>query len=105
MSKRTGCVWAWLAILPFAAQAQIDLAALDRDMAGSRAKVMVRFRCGSSESDSFLGLSPTGSLGQKQPSSNAHSGVHRARRTSHSDGQSPSSPLTGPRRLGKQAQT
>jgi hypothetical protein len=41
MSKRTGWVWAWLATLPFAAQAQIDLAALDRDMAGPRAKVMV----------------------------------------------------------------
>ena len=41
MSKRTGWVWAWLATLPFTAKAQIDLAALDRDMAGPRAKVMV----------------------------------------------------------------
>ena len=41
MSKRTGWVWAWLATLPFAAQAQIDLAALDRDRAGPRAKGMV----------------------------------------------------------------
>ena len=41
MSKRTGWVWAWLATLPFAAKAQIDLAALDRDLAGPRAKVMV----------------------------------------------------------------
>jgi hypothetical protein len=40
MSRRTGWVWAWLATLPLAAQAQIDLAALDRDMAGPRAKVM-----------------------------------------------------------------
>ncbi|WNG46928.1 hypothetical protein F0U60_24460 [Archangium minus] len=41
MSKWTKWTWAWIAALPFAAQAQVDLAALDRDMAGPRAQVLV----------------------------------------------------------------
>ncbi|OJT26012.1 hypothetical protein BO221_09260 [Archangium sp. Cb G35] len=41
MSKWTKWAWAWIAALPFAAQAQVDLAALDRDMAGPRAQVLV----------------------------------------------------------------
>ncbi|MCU6434021.1 DUF5694 domain-containing protein [Undibacterium sp. Jales W-56] len=41
MSKWTKWVWGLIAAVPFAAQAQVDLRALDRDMAGPRAQVLV----------------------------------------------------------------
>jgi hypothetical protein len=41
MGKWTNWIWGLIATLPFAAQAQVDLAALDRDMVGPRAQVLV----------------------------------------------------------------
>jgi hypothetical protein len=41
MGNSTKWVWGLIAALPFAAQAQIDLAQLDRDMVGPRAQVLV----------------------------------------------------------------
>ena len=41
MGKRTKWIWGVIAGLPLAAQAQVDLTALDRDMAGPRAQVLV----------------------------------------------------------------
>lgn len=41
MGTWTKWIWGVIAAFPFAAQAQVDLAALDRDMAGPRAQVLV----------------------------------------------------------------
>ncbi len=41
MGKWTPWIWGFVATIPFAAQAQVDLTALDRDMAGPRAQVLV----------------------------------------------------------------
>ena len=41
MGKRTHWIWGLIAALPFAAQAQVNLGALDRDMVGPRAQVLV----------------------------------------------------------------
>jgi hypothetical protein len=41
MGKWTKWVWGLIAAFPFAAQAQVDLKALDRDMAGPRAQILV----------------------------------------------------------------
>lgn len=41
MDKWTKCTWGLIAAFPFAAHAQVDLTALDRDMAGTRAQVLV----------------------------------------------------------------
>jgi hypothetical protein len=41
MGKWTRCTWGLVAALPLAAHAQVDLTALDRDMAGPRAQVLV----------------------------------------------------------------
>jgi len=41
MSKRAKWIWGLIAAFPFVAQAQVDLRALDRDMAGPRAQVLV----------------------------------------------------------------
>jgi hypothetical protein len=41
MAKWTKWIWGAIAALPFAAQAQIDLTVLDRDMVGPRAQVLV----------------------------------------------------------------
>jgi hypothetical protein len=41
MGKWTNWVWGLIATLSFAAQAQVDLTVLDRDMVGPRAQVLV----------------------------------------------------------------
>ena len=41
MGKRTHWIWGLIAALPFAAQAQVNLGALDRDRVGPRAQVLV----------------------------------------------------------------
>jgi hypothetical protein len=41
MGQWTKWTWGFIAAIPFAAQAQLDLTALDRDMAGPRAQVLV----------------------------------------------------------------
>jgi hypothetical protein len=41
MGKSTKWMWGLIAALPFAAQAQVDLSKLDRDMVGPRAQVLV----------------------------------------------------------------
>lgn len=41
MGKRTKCMWIVIAAFPFAAQSQVDLTALSRDMAGPRSQILV----------------------------------------------------------------